>query len=110
MWKVYQISSGHRVRGGFPTETAAKDWMERQDLLEEDFDVEEMDEEEEEEFLEAGEEEDDTDLIVPFGTDAAFAAVEEEDDSEVLPRTGTAFDPEDELEESGFSVEEDDEF
>ena len=110
MWKVYQISSGLRVKGGFANEGAAKDWMERRgELMDEDFDVEEMDEEEEEEFLENGDEEENTDLLgdTPFAAIREFSD-EDADDGEQRARTGTTFNEEEELEDGGFTVGDDD--
>ena len=71
VWKVYNIETGQTVKAGFDDEDAAKEWVEkRQDLLEEDHDIEEMDEDEEEEYLEEhGDEEDDDGPPVDYGDD-----------------------------------------
>ena len=52
MWKVYKIETGKTVKAGFADEEDAKEWLEtRKGLLQQDFEIEEMDPDEEEEYL-----------------------------------------------------------
>lgn len=56
MWKVYRIDDGRIIKAGFESDDQAKDWLERRnDLADDEFDVEEMDEEEVAEFTESDE-------------------------------------------------------
>ena len=54
MWKVYKIDDGRIVKAGFDSDEQAKEWLERRnDLADDEYDVEEMDEEEIAEFSES---------------------------------------------------------
>ena len=75
MWKVYKIDDGRIIKAGFETDDQAKDWLERRnELADDEYDVEEMDEEEIAEFAEL---EDEDEVIFSRHTKVA---VEEDDD------------------------------
>ena len=53
LWKVFNIESGKIIKAGFKSEDEAKEWLElKNELLQEDYDIEDMDSDEEEEWLE----------------------------------------------------------
>lgn len=61
MWKIYSISSGKILNAGFASEDAALAWLERKNIDDDDYVVDEMEDDEEEEWLEALELEDSED-------------------------------------------------
>lgn len=61
MWKIYSISSGKILNAGFASEDAALAWMDRKNIDDDDYVVDEMEDDEEDEWLEALELEDSED-------------------------------------------------
>ena len=58
LWKVFNIETGKIIKAGFKSEDEAKEWLElKNELLQEDYDVEDMDSDEEEEWLESQDDE-----------------------------------------------------
>jgi hypothetical protein len=77
-WKVYSISSGLTLKAGFPSEEAAKAWLEvNRPGREENYLAEEMDDDEIEQWKLDHEEEEGDDLSKP-----AVEATEDDDDDE----------------------------
>lgn len=59
LWKVFNIETGKIIKAGFKSEDDAKEWLElKNELLQEDYDVEDMDSDEEEEWLESQQDDD----------------------------------------------------
>ena len=103
MWKVYKIDDGRIIKAGFESDDQAKDWLERRNELSDDeYDVEEMDEEEIAEFAELEEEDD-----VPVSRLTKVVA-EEDDDYVASDATDIDYGDDEEEEEEG-DLDEDEE-
>ncbi len=110
MWKVYNIQTGRIIKAGFDSDDQAKDWLERRkDLVDDEFDIDEMDEEEEEEYLENDDAEDDEE-VVAAGEFEPEAVVDPDDTRDITyPDDGVAATEDDDDDDEAETEDEEEE-